>query len=56
MRADPLFAGLDLDDVLDPAAYVGRAPSQVDQFIEEIVEPIRARYAEALGPATKLRV
>ena len=53
---DPLFAGVDLDDVLDPEAYVGRAPAQVDQFIQEIVDPVRARYAESLGTAAELRV
>jgi hypothetical protein len=27
---------------------VGRAPQQVEQFVAEVVEPIRARYASAL--------
>ena len=50
LRGEPLLAGVDLDEVLDPAAYVGRAPEQVDRFLEEVVEPIRRRYAP---PATK---
>jgi adenylosuccinate lyase len=44
LRAEPLLAGVDLDTVLDPSAYVGRAPEQVDRFLLEVVEPIRQRY------------
>ncbi|MHC4651461.1 MAG: lyase family protein, partial [Planctomycetota bacterium] len=45
LRTEPLLAGVDLDGELDPAAYVGRAPEQVDRFLREVVEPIRKRYA-----------
>jgi adenylosuccinate lyase len=45
LQGEPLLEGVDLDGVLDPAAYVGRAPEQVDRFLREIVEPIRGRYA-----------
>ncbi len=44
LRAEPIFAPVDLDATLDPSAYIGRAPRQVDHFIECVVEPIRARY------------
>jgi len=53
---EPMFHDLDLDAILDPTAYVGRAPEQVDRFVLGVVEPIRERYAEqSVGPAT-LRV
>ncbi|MHC4784671.1 MAG: lyase family protein, partial [Planctomycetota bacterium] len=45
LRREPLLAGVDLDGVLDPSAYVGRAPEQVDRFLAEVVEPIRRRYS-----------
>ncbi|MHC4767711.1 MAG: lyase family protein, partial [Planctomycetota bacterium] len=45
LQGEPLLEGVDVDGVLDPAAYVGRAPEQVDRFLSEIVEPIRGRYA-----------
>ncbi|MFG0331172.1 MAG: adenylosuccinate lyase [Phycisphaerales bacterium] len=48
LRGEPVFAAVDLDDAMDPARYVGRAPEQVDAFLREVVEPIRARYAESL--------
>jgi adenylosuccinate lyase len=57
LRDEAMFKGIDWDSVLDPRAYVGRAPEQVDRFIEQVVEPIRSRYAEALDiAAAQLRV
>jgi adenylosuccinate lyase len=49
LRADPLFAGVDFEAVLDPEDFIGRAPQQVDEFLAGFVEPIRRRYPEALG-------
>ena len=54
---DPAFAKVQLDNVLNSANYVGRAPEQVDTFINDIVEPIRRKHAAALGrDAEQLRV
>ena len=47
---------LDLDSVLEPSDYVGRAPQQVDTFVEQVVEPIRARYGQALSDVQQVRV
>ena len=57
LSQDPAFSKIQLDDVLNSAKYVGRAPEQVDAFINDIVEPIRRKYATALGrDAEQLRV
>jgi adenylosuccinate lyase len=57
LRDDSMFKPIDWDSVLNPAAYVGRAPEQVDRFIEQVVEPIRARYrAEIESSSIELRV
>lgn len=53
---EPTFAGLDLAASLDPAAFVGRAPQQVDAFLAEVVGPIRERYPEAGAYEAALRV
>ena len=45
LAADPAFAKVDLATVMEPLQYVGRSPQQVDEFVEEVVEPIRAKYA-----------
>jgi len=50
LAADPLFAGVDVEAQLDPAAYVGLAARQVDRFLEEIAAPIRERYRDRLAP------
>ena len=51
-----MFADVDLNKVLNPSDYVGRAPQQVDTFIEQIVEPIRARYGEVMSNVQQVRV
>ncbi len=56
LRADIAFAPVDFDEVLDPAAYVGRAPAQVQEFIRNIVTPIRNRYRQQLGKKVELKV
>ena len=51
LKEDPAFAKVDMDRMLDGKRFIGRAPEQVDSFIANVVEPIRQRYAEALGGA-----
>ncbi len=57
LRADPAFAGVDLDAAVDPTQLVGRSVEQVDAFIDEVVEPIRQKYPQALASeAEQVRV
>ncbi len=56
LKGDEAFANLDIDALLDPVAFVGLAPQQVDNFIAQDVEPIRKRYADSLGQQGELRV
>ncbi|MCC7294120.1 MAG: adenylosuccinate lyase [Phycisphaerales bacterium] len=56
LRGDAAFAKCNIDDALDPARYVGRAPKQVDEFIAEFVQPVRERYASALSRGADLDV
>jgi adenylosuccinate lyase len=39
---DPLFEAVhnDLDRLIDPILFVGRAPEQVDEFIREEIDPV----------------
>ncbi len=48
LHEEPAFKGVDLNAALEPSQFVGRAPQQVDAFIQQVVEPIRKRYAKAL--------
>jgi adenylosuccinate lyase len=56
LATDPAFAKVDVKAAMDPAQFVGRAPQQVAEFVTEVVEPIRKRYAAALGSSAELRV
>ena len=39
-----VLTGINLDELLDPHAYVGRAPEQVKVFLEQIVSSVRKGY------------
>ena len=56
LASEPDFAGVDLQAALDPAQYVGRAPEQVDEFIAEVIEPLRARYTNQAQLSAELKV
>ena len=54
---DPAFAKVDLSGTLDPQQFIGRAPEQVDDFIAQVVNPIREKYRDLLHQQTEeLRV
>lgn len=55
LKADPAFAAIkdSLDDTLDPARYVGRAPQQVEEFLATEVQPILATVGDDGAAAVK---
>ena len=58
IAADPAF-GLSLEDLkksMDPSRYVGRAPRQVEEFLEEVVNPILEENREVLGMKAEINV
>ena len=56
LSADPAFASLPFDKILDPAAFVGRAPQQVQEFLQQEIAPIRQRFARLLAQRAELDV
>lgn len=50
VRKDPYFSPIleQLDTILDAKTFTGRASDQVGEFVAEEVQPVLARYAEAL--------
>jgi len=57
LATDPHFAKVDLHSTLDAHRFIGRSPEQVDEFVRDIVDPIRERYPQALQVAAEeLRV
>lgn len=49
IRADPTFAPVhaQLDQLMDPARFIGRCPQQVDAFLAADVDPLLARWETA---------
>lgn len=39
----------ELKETMEPSRYVGRAPSQVVEFLDEVVRPILAENKDMLG-------
>ncbi|KIJ41958.1 hypothetical protein M422DRAFT_171724 [Sphaerobolus stellatus SS14] len=55
IKGDPYFAKYDLaiDELLDARHYIGRAPEQVDEFIEGSVRPALASWKNSIENAQK---
>jgi adenylosuccinate lyase len=58
IKQDELFAPIwsQLDDILDPKNFVGRAPQQTVEFIESEIDPILSKHASLLGEQGEVRV
>ena len=57
LQQDDLFKKIDLAGTLDVTKYIGRAPQQVTEFIEQFINPMRTKYAELLkGDGEEVRV
>jgi adenylosuccinate lyase len=56
LQADPAFAKVDFRKVLNPKDYIGCAPQQVDEFLTEVVAPIRRKYRRYLTHQANLKV
>ncbi len=55
---DPAFAAVHgrLSDLLEPSLYVGRAPEQTREFLEEQLAPVLERYRDELGIQVEIQV
>ena len=45
-----------IDEILDASKFIGRAPSQTVEFIENEIDPILAKHASLLGEKGDVRV
>jgi adenylosuccinate lyase len=44
LRSEPMLHGIDLDELLDPRTYTGRASEQVRLFLDQVVKSVRQGY------------
>ncbi|MEX1025667.1 MAG: adenylosuccinate lyase [Planctomycetota bacterium] len=58
IAADATFAPIagELERILDPHAFVGRAPKQVEEYVRDEVDPLLERHAELRSTAAEIRV
>lgn len=56
--ADPVFhlSAEDLKAAMEPSRYLGRAPKQVEEFLEEIIRPLLEENRSALGMTADIKV
>ncbi|MFR3069973.1 MAG: adenylosuccinate lyase, partial [Enterocloster sp.] len=58
IAADSAF-GLSLEELkkaMEPSRYVGRAPEQVEEFLEEVIRPVLKENASLLGMTVEINV
>lgn len=60
VKADTYFEGIksQLDSIMDPRSFIGRAPEQVDKFLKEWIAPALAdeEFQEHLRGATRVEL
>lgn len=58
IRSDDMFAPVHdrLDEILDMKKFVGRAPAQTVEFIEQEIQPILTRHASLLGEKGDVKI
>jgi len=56
LKADAAFSKVDFKKILDPKSYVGRAPQQVNEFLRDVITPIRRKYRKELNRKVELNV
>ena len=55
---DPAFGMTmeQLESIMDPKNFVGRAPQQTEEFIQEVVQPILDENKDVLGMTAEINV
>jgi adenylosuccinate lyase len=56
LARDPAFAKVSVSDVLAPDQYIGRAPEQVREFLDEVVEPLLSETSSKADLSAEVRV
>lgn len=59
VRKDSYFSPIvsELDSLLDPTTYIGRAPEQVAEFLQDEVKPVLALYdLEKIAQPVNLKI
>jgi adenylosuccinate lyase len=56
LKNDPAFRGVNVDAAVEPATLTGRSSKQVDEFLAEVVAPIRSRFASGAALSAEVKI
>lgn len=58
IKSDPYFARIvdKMDSILDPSTYIGCAPEQVSEFLEEQIQPLLLEYQGQLDGSASINI
>ena len=58
IAADPAFGRTleELESLMEPSLYVGRAPQQTEEYINEVIKPLLNANSEELGLTAEINV
>jgi adenylosuccinate lyase len=57
LSADPEFGLVsmaDMESALEPSRFVGRAPEQVDEFLDGVITPLLAGHTHDVGDEVRV--
>ena len=58
IKADPEFAIIadEIDNIVNPDEFIGRAPEQVVEFLDREVKPLLKKYADDIVTGDDIKV
>ena len=58
LKADQLFANIAdrIDEIMNPVEFIGRAPEQVTEFLNNEVKPLLAKHADDIAEGEEIKV
>lgn len=56
LKSDPAFSSIDVDGLMNPTLFVGRAAEQVTEFIENVVQPLRRELGASPSLSVEINV
>ena len=58
VKDDPYFDPIkgQLDSLLEPSTFVGRAPAQVKDFLRKEVAPVLTKYQDKMDEGAELKI
>ena len=45
-----------IEELLEPTKFVGRAPQQTEEFVNEVVKPVLTANSDVLGMVAEINV